>query len=135
MKKTLICVATILLLAGAASIAKKRSTRDWKEGILKETAMASENLGAMAQAVPGMAVARNLTRTWQGFRVQASDLEYLLACPIRRGHMPNVTVNGKVHFSIERGKFYLLDDDGREFEMVVLQKAIQPGASTAPPPK
>ena len=98
--------------------------------------MASENLGAMAQAVPGMAVARNLTRTWQGFRVQASDLEYLLACPIRRGHMPNVTVNGKVHFSIERGKIRPARRmTAREFEMVVLQKAIQPGASTAPPPK
>lgn len=34
-------------------------------------------------------------------------------------------MHGPVKYSMEKGKFYLLDDDGKEFEMVVLEKAAR----------
>jgi hypothetical protein len=40
--------------------------------------------------------------------------------------MPNVTVNGPIHYATEKGKFYMLDDDGKYFEMTVLEKALPP---------
>jgi hypothetical protein len=45
--------------------------------------------------------------------------------------MSNVTINGKLPFAVDKGKFYLLDEDNREFEAVVIQKAITPPG--APP--
>ena len=39
---------------------------------------------------------------------------------------PNLTVNGPIHYAMEKGKFYMLNDDGMYFEMTMLDMATLP---------
>ena len=139
------CAVVLLLFASLLSAAKKPPARDWKEATLKETAFATEEVGAGAQAMafPGwgpyapttvMGGARRIVQRWQGFRLEDGSLTLMVACLVKPKRMPNVTVNTTVRYAMERGKFYLLDEDGHEFQMVVLQKAIKPATSTSAPP-
>jgi hypothetical protein len=61
---------------------------------------------------------------WQGFQIEGNGYRFTVTCPIRRNHSPNVTVNGPVKYAMEKGRFYLLDDDDKEWEMTVLEKAL-----------
>jgi len=56
----------------------------------------------------------------------------MVMCPVWRNHSPNVTVNGPVKYTMEKGKFYLLDEDGKEWQMTVLEKALLPAPSLDP---
>lgn len=41
----------------------------------------------------------------------------------------NVTVNGPVKYAIDKGRFFLLDDDGKEHELEITRKELlAPGA-------
>jgi len=144
---------TLLFLAAcalAASAAPKQ--RDWKTGTLLETIVKGVTVGggpiAVAQSSSGQssnpsidaasnmamaaAVAANAPRTqlWQGFTIRGEGHRFMVTCPVRPktllapARMPNVTVNGPIKYALEKGKFYLLDDDGREFQATVLEKAL-----------
>ncbi|MGO9011145.1 MAG: hypothetical protein ACLQPN_13675 [Bryobacteraceae bacterium] len=123
--------------------------RDWKTGTLMETAHAREpdapvapsasatvinvppggNPYAAAAAAHRPPNIQRIPTTWQGFRIEGNGYRFLVMCPVRPKHSPNVTVNGPVKYAMEKGKFYLLDEDGKEWEMTVLEKAL-----VLPPP-
>ncbi len=54
----------------------------------------------------------------------------MVVCRIRRKHTPNVTVSGPIHYAMDRGTFYILDEDGKYFEMTVLEKALPVSVKT-----
>lgn len=61
----------------------------------------------------------------EGYGIRGEDFEYMVSMPVRK-RMPNVTVHGKVKYRMENGDFYLLDDDGKEFKLIVLRKSALP---------
>ncbi len=73
--------------------------------------------------------------TLQGFVIKGDTMGWMVSVRIPPGSIvrhpkrPNVTVNAPVKYCYEKGKFFLLDEDGKEFEMVVMRKeAIPPAA-------
>ncbi|MGO9094599.1 MAG: hypothetical protein ACLQGV_05195 [Bryobacteraceae bacterium] len=142
-------VLFLTVCALAASAAPKQ--RDWKTGTLLQTEFRRVTIGgtpiAVAQssswqasnpavqaggnAAMAAAIAANAPRTlvWQHFTVRGDVYRFTVSRQGWGRRLPNVTVNGPIKYAFEKGKFYLLDDDGREFQAVVLEKALM-----LPPP-
>jgi hypothetical protein len=124
----------VLALIATAYAAKKPSARDWKQGILRETAFTTQDLGTAGHVMvfggvygPPMATttARRVVRTWEGFRVEAGDTQYMFACPVSHRRMPNVTVNGPIAYAIDtKGNYFLRDDSGNDCQAALLEKRI-----------
>ena len=58
----------------------------------------------------------------------APGLVYQVMCAARGGHTPDVTLHGSVKYALVKGKFYLLDNSGKEWQMTVLEKVLLTGA-------
>lgn len=133
-------ITTAIVLCAVSAFAA--APRDWKTGTLVETtqtrvstgggptAIAQSNSGssandAAASAAMAAAVAANAPRSWivQGFAIEGNGYRYLVKCRIGK-HGPNVTVNGPIKYAMEKGKFYVLDEDGKQFEMTVMEKIL-----------
>ncbi len=135
------------VLVVSASLCAATKPRAWQTGTVIETdharepepvAAPSTNVtvvnvppggnpypSAAAASAPNMTFHRRAA-TWQGFHLEGNGYRFMVMCPVRRNHTPNVTVNGPVKYAMEKGKFYLLDDDGKEWEMTVLEKLLLP---------
>jgi hypothetical protein len=72
-------------------------------------------------------------RELQAFTIQGDGYSYQVERPVNPKHPPNVTVHGPLKYAIEKGKFYILDEDGKEWEMTVLEKALVPAPPAADP--
>jgi hypothetical protein len=136
--KTRIAVTLCLLALGLAAAKKDR---DWKMGILEETAHAAGTapaphvlaLGNSSNAAAAaIAASQPRTTVLQGLRIEGNGYRFLVSCDITRGKVPNVTVHGAIKYALEDGTFYFLDDDGREFKAVVLEKALLPTFAVPP---
>jgi hypothetical protein len=134
----------LLVLGFAAAAIAAAPKRDWKTGTLTQTAFATQDVGAHATAMSfpewgsyapsmSMATARRIQQTYEGFRIETVDYLFVVACRFGPRHRPNVTVNGPIKYAIEKGRFYILDGDGREFEMLVLQKSAPAAANAGDP--
>jgi hypothetical protein len=145
--------AAVLGVALISSIAMAGQNREWKTGIVTQTAHATEPPAATApsasatviNAAPGgnpyavphanLPLYRKPT-TWQAFRIEGNGYRFDVMCPVHQNHSPDVTVNGPIRYAMEKGKFYLLDEDGKEWEMTVIEKVLLvPQAPTPPPSK
>jgi len=144
--------SALVLTALAVSAMAAHKQRDWQTGTVVETAHVRENLGgggpvaiahssgassnpyadaagqAADTAMAAAAAARPTHRIWQGFTIQGAVYTFVVACPVWLRHTPNVTVHGPIKYTMEKGKFFLLDDDQKEFEMFVLEKALKPSS-------
>jgi hypothetical protein len=127
--------SVLLLLLATATLAagKHENDLDWKKGTLIATQHTREMAGASSgHPYPDIGPFRppvNTSlayRTWQQFTIEGEGYSYVVVCLIYRKHTPNVTVNGPIHYAMDKGKFYMLDDDGKYFEMTVLEKALPP---------
>jgi hypothetical protein len=115
----------------------------WKMGKLVEVAEVREVAGAGATGMQvgnmGMAQAGVAYATIRGFVVSGDDFVWMVQIrSIPRGfhprlNLPNVTINGRVLYRFENARFYLLDDDGKQFEMTVMRKRAVTPADLAPP--
>lgn len=136
-------ITTAIVLCAVSTFAA--APRDWKTGTLVETAqtrvstgggptaIAQSNSGtdanpamaAAANAAMAAAVAANAPRSWvvQGFAIEGNGYRYMVKCRIGK-HGPNVTVNGPIKYAMEKGNFYVLDEDGKQFEMTVMEKIL-----------
>ncbi len=128
MKTALIITLFAITLLGATK-------RDWKAATLLETAHVVAP-GASHQVVisaspRGPGLPPKNPQHIQGFRIEGNGYRFLVACPVGRD-APNVTVNGTVKYSIDKGKFYLLDEDGKEFHMTVLEKTLMTPSPATP---
>ena len=132
----------LLLLAALAAVALTAKTpRDWKTGTLIDSAEETRTTGgsgpvAIARSNSGQnsnpsiaaagdyAMAASIaasgprTYTWQGFVIQGGGYVYMVKHVMNPRHAPNVTIRGPIKFTMEKDKFYILDEDGREFQMV-----------------
>jgi hypothetical protein len=128
-----------LMTTGALFAAK----RDWKAGTVEATVLKDEDYGAMGMGIPAgygqsSVMVTRMRIVWQGYRIEGNGYVFKVACPLRRNR-PNVTVHGPVKYAMEPGgKFYMQDEDGREFKMFVVEKALaqlpaQRPAESVPP--
>lgn len=128
----------LLLAVGLAVVASAAAPKhDWKTGTLVDVGEVQEVAGSTAGNAVGApdAVRANqkvLYSTLQGFVIKGDGIEWVIKVRIPSttalGHpkRPNVTVNAPVKYCYEKGKFYLLDDDGKKFEMVIMRKEALP---------
>jgi hypothetical protein len=153
----LVCLLAAACLA--VSPAPSAKQRDWKIGMLKETAHAVQ---PGCRLVPAQRSSIAAIRRWRppplmlpklwlwlrpcprcgkAFESRERANSFIVMCPIGRSRSlssrsgsrsPNVTVNGPVKYAMDKGKFYLLDEDGKEWEMTVLEKALVPAPPRAP---
>jgi len=93
--------------------------------------------GRMATAQAGVVYA-----TIRGFVISGDDFVWMVRIrAIPRGllhprvTLPNVTINGRILYCFEKGRFYVQDDDAKEFEMTVMRKRAVTPADLAPPTK
>jgi hypothetical protein len=90
------------LLACGFMVAKK--DRDWKTGTLEDLYVAIYTIKA-----DGYRYEVYFDQTTRQFMAHT---------------VPNVTVHGPVRFAMEKGVFYLLDEDGREFRLSLVKKEL-----------
>jgi hypothetical protein len=141
----------ISILAYCASAATPK--RDWKDGTLIDVAEVREVAGTSSMArgasvgpppgctycaARGSATGESgvVYATLQGFVIKGDDMKWMVQVRVLprgmfhpRVSLPNVTIKGPVKYCYEKGRFYLLDEDKREFEMTVMRKEALP-----PPP-
>lgn len=126
---------TAILIIILATMALHAKNRDWKTGTIEATLVKQDDAGAVAQgmSIPsyggygptvGTATATRMRIVWLGYRIEGNGYIFKVACPLTK-HKPNVTVHGPVKYAQEAGKFYMLDEDGREFKMFVAEKALK----------
>jgi hypothetical protein len=131
----LITVATTVIDLQGAS---KKPDRDWKTGRVEAQAWAQQQVPLVA--TPGMAIGGTYgppvvmgpsvvgphSIPVVGFAIVGPDYTYLVAYRLAGFHrkQPNIALHGMVRYAVEKGKFYILDDDGQEFRLMILQKKL-----------
>jgi hypothetical protein len=134
-RNSLLCVMICIVLAAAAHVTA--ATRDWQTGTLTEVEQEKIREGSTRHTnTEGTAKDRgnktdysqNSTtttmeniETWQVYTIEGEKKVY-----IAREHLlfpwskpANVTVGDSVKFAVEKGKLYILDDDGKEHKATV----------------
>lgn len=139
----LLCVFATCLVACMAA-----DKHAWRTGTLMNAAEVREAAGSSGMALeratgptPGClycpahssasASSAVLYATLQGYVIRGDDVEYMVQFRIKSTGLlhhtevrPNVTLNGPVKYAFERGKFYVQDEDGKEFELAVMKKRL-----------
>jgi hypothetical protein len=113
---TRICrtILPLILLGGANLVAKKeRQVFDWKTGVL--------------WAAPDPCF-QNSGINRESFLIIGNDIVFHVSHGIRIRHKPNVTERGQIKYVMDRGDFYLQDEDGRVFKLNLLKKELDPDA-------
>jgi len=140
---------TAVLLLGALAVILPGATKDraWKTGTLMEEAEEREVAGSQGMNTvggygPPMNSQAVIYATRVGYVIQGEGMGYMVSLRVlpstilRHTKRPSVTIHGPVKYCYEKGKFYLQDEEGQEFEMTVMRKEALPAAASAvvPPP-
>jgi hypothetical protein len=122
--KTAIRLSVLSLLALALMGAKDRV---WQTGTLIEEAETREIAGGTPLAFA----------TGGGYVIQGQGTGYTVALSVlpsalpRDASRPSVTIHGPIKYCYDKGRFYIEDEEGQEFEMTIIRKEALPVA--APP--
>jgi hypothetical protein len=65
----------------------------------------------------------------QGYRITGGGYKFDVYCYVGRARLPNVTVHGPIKYALEKGVFYIQDEDGQEFKLSVMEKSLIQSAS------
>ena len=113
LRRRLLILLVSVLPVPVLSAKKAQPVLDWKTGILWESPDACSD-GALV---------------WkETFLILADDIKYHVAHSILVGRKPNVTEGSMVQYAIAQGSFYLQDEDGRVFKLVLVKKEQDPTA-------
>lgn len=111
--KTIFVVLIALVLVVPA---QKKDKREWQEGTLTDITAKRDAWGHIAYTID----TGEMVYTAGHFHFRGSDKPLPL------------TINTKVKFAIEKEKFYLVDDEGKEHKLKLEKKALKtPSASPA----
>jgi hypothetical protein len=129
-----------LLLTAISLIAGAPEGLEWKTGTLLATAQTQQELGTMARShASGMTMGTggmNMGQmngtssssvryaTWRGYAIKGDGMNFTVTYRLKWRHFPNLTVNGPVKYAVKKDKFYLVDEDGKSFELSILEKAL-----------
>jgi hypothetical protein len=129
----------MVLLVGATFAAKQ--PRIWQMGTLEGSGEKRELAGSGPGPYIGAAPANSTVlaySTWLGLVIHTDSMEYVVQYLIRRSLFskplrPILTIHGAVKFAVEKGALFLVDEDGKEFQTVILEKRL-PRPPPAPAP-
>jgi len=126
--KTAIRLSVLCLVAFALMGAPDRV---WQTGTVVEETQARE----IARGTP-LAFA-----TGGGYVLRGQGTEYTVALPVlpsappADASRPSVTIHGPIKYCYDKGRFYIEDEAGQEFEMTVLRKEALPAAAAPRHPR
>ncbi len=137
------------LLAAAAIVGVALAfgpKRNWETGTLVDSAEGTRTVGGGAVAIArsssgqnsnpaissagdfatAAALAANGPHTYalQGFVIRGDHYVFMVRRAMTYRHNPNVTIKGPIRYATDKDKLYFLDDDGREFQTVVMKKEL-----------
>lgn len=118
-------VTVLCLLALALSDAKDR---EWQTGTLVQE-------GETREVAGGTPLAQT---TSVGYVIQGQGTGFTVALPALSStppgdtNRPNVTIHGPIKYCYDKGRFYIKDEEGQEFEMTVMHKEKLPVAAPHP---
>jgi len=102
----------------AIAIAKEKQ-RAWQTGKLSN--FQSTTGGTVVVPVAGILVAKDI-QAWVYF-VTTDSIDYQFG--IRANQPLNLTVNANIKFAIEKSNVFVIDDDGKEWQLAVLKKTAR----------
>lgn len=106
-----LAIAVVCLTVSPARGTLTKKERDWQEGKLID--IQNESIGAInRERIIYVIDAGNYIYT-------ASRIHYMRAKSLL------VTVNDKIKFALEKSKFYILDEEGKEHELKFEKKALK----------
>jgi hypothetical protein len=137
----------ICVLVSATLFAATKPPRHWKTGTIEATAerralagSASQNhIGPYVPYVLQVTTGRLAYAMWLGYGIHTESMDYLVQYLLVKKNFfgkpvrPNVTVHGPIKFAVENGALYLLDEDGLEFETVIMEKRLPEPKLQQPP--
>jgi hypothetical protein len=112
---------TILILAVLFSTVASAKDRQWKDA--KVIDITSERGGAIVvpiAAIVGVPIAK--TFYW----IQTADTTYVLGPVLTKHQILNVTLHGPTRIALEGNSVHILDDDGRDRKMPIVEKVARP---------
>jgi hypothetical protein len=120
--------ACVVLFLTSVCLPLLAKDRNWQDSVF--LGVGSVNTGAAAMPIGTAVVAVPLTA--QHYWLRANDLVYCLYFPSRlSGRVPNLTVNGHTKFAAEGRNVYILDDDGKQWKLHIVEK-IAPKEKPSP---
>src|SRR5436853_7742765 len=117
MKRLITITLTTIMLASLA-IAKDR---DWQEGKLIDITSEARTRGSIYNGTGMMVQYERIS-----YVIDNGKYIYTASHTHRRRDKPlPLTIKAKVKFAIEKSKFYLMDEDGKEHELRLEKKALK----------
>lgn len=132
----------ILFLTTTTALAHKNAPiRSWQEGTLLDlkvskdlirydytnTTTANTNRNYTNANTFSSGSAQPVYRTYVTVRIDDDDRFYIAQQDLRFpwSKAPNLVINGPVRFTLDRGKLIVLDNDGKEHGMKVMQQVLK----------
>ncbi len=136
-RKLLGLFALVLLIATFAAAEK---SRNWQNGTVLDSNRSRYFAGTVGNANTNGNISdsggyygdtatseRAIYRVYQNFVIAGDQYVYLAQEHLKwRWSKPaDLTVNGKVKYAVEKRKFYVIDDEGKEHEMEIVKKTLR----------
>ena len=134
-KKNAFAVFLLLLPLLPTDLLAAKKQRSWTAGTVEATAEEREPEGSFSSGPYGPPATLKVYNTWVGYVISSDKMIYMVRYLVRRSGRPNVTVHGPTRIEAEGTKLYLLDEGGKEFEMVIMEKRLPDPKPTQPPEK
>jgi len=139
MKTKLTVFAFFTVLSCLSAVAKDK-VRDWQTGILRDSSRSRYFAGTIGNANTNGSVNDNgsfngstnssetaVYRVYQNFEIECDQFVYLAQERIkwRWSKAADVAVNEKVKFAVDKRRLYVLDDEGKEHEMEIINRILK----------
>lgn len=131
--RVLVAVALLPFALGAA-----KKDRDWKTGDLVAEAEEREVAGSTGLNQGAFNREAIVYATRVGYVINGGGVGFMVELRVlpstifRHSKRPSVTVHGPVKYSYENGRFFLLDEQGQEFELIIMKKELLPPPAAVP---
>jgi len=131
----------LLLLTAGLAISKER-VRDWQVGKVLNSKRSDEYAATVPRSgtngeygnYPDQTTSRHrpVYNVYQTFVIGTDKCTYVAQQRLRwRWSKPaDVTVNGPVRFAADKRKLFLIDDDGKKYEMEIVKRILKKSAAS-----
>lgn len=105
------------------------------DAAMAAAASAASEAQAISASRPTQIQMRGYRITGNGYRYDVAlqtDDRPTIGKVLHGIRVPNVTVHGPIKYALEKGIFYIQDEDGREFRLMVIEKVLLVPGPPAP---
>lgn len=137
--KSLIAVLAVVALCSCAHRVAATVPQSWQDGFVLDhqfTPIGTQTTGLVsswANVVVGKATSHNINAS--SFHIASNGVVYLVACIMGDPHYPcpNITVRHRTIVSVESTTLHILDDDGKDCPVPILEKVAENGRKASIP--